>query len=238
MGFDAGDSNLYRYVQNRVSQFSDPSGLVAWTEASARTVLENTRKGWIVKGYSLAPHLLEHFLTKTGAPFTYTDEDIKDFQLNAGPMIRKLLTQELANSNDFWGALGSKKSVSFINVKKVRWVSPAWLGLGDAIQAELRGLTNPDFILVNPSLFNAYGGATLGVKGSVFNIKGSGRSDVELEVGIVDDWTFLPKGPFEIRLKFEAYAAAHFLETTFPTKYKSFKHGTSFKLKLIDFSPV
>ena len=33
LGFDAGDSNLYRYVNNALTIFSDPSGFQAWTNS-------------------------------------------------------------------------------------------------------------------------------------------------------------------------------------------------------------
>ena len=48
MGFDAGDSNLYRYVNNSPMETTDPSGQDVWANGSPR--LANAVLDWLGEG--------------------------------------------------------------------------------------------------------------------------------------------------------------------------------------------
>jgi hypothetical protein len=62
IGFEAGDANLYRYVGNSATNFTDPSGTESWSVSTARSKLRELQLLWMEAGFSFAPELLGDFL--------------------------------------------------------------------------------------------------------------------------------------------------------------------------------
>ncbi|MEQ9586516.1 MAG: RHS repeat-associated core domain-containing protein, partial [Parvibaculaceae bacterium] len=68
MGFDAGDSNLNRYVTNNVWNATDPSGLIFFNpqedrntyNAYSREITESSKLGFTVQGYLMVPPAKPH----------------------------------------------------------------------------------------------------------------------------------------------------------------------------------
>jgi hypothetical protein len=79
LGFDAGDSNLYRYVNNRPVIATDPTGF------QQRCILNNQGIGW--NKWALTPHLRRLTLKQAANAPNF-------------PLVQKLLTEDLLEDNE------------------------------------------------------------------------------------------------------------------------------------------
>jgi RHS repeat-associated protein len=249
MGFAAGDSNLYRYVNNAPKDATDPSGFqsrrellsgkmnprpapVTPEEMRALRVLGDEIIRWRKNGWTAAAALLEHFVSKSdGSLYTLEGSAKDDVIAQAESMVRKAIEDRITKNDTIFNNLATLKkgqNASITFKEHVRWQSTVWENpVGAAYGTE-------DIKDLNNDLFYAYGGADLTVHGTImgFRYKAVGAFPpeftyaVKADVKIEDDYTFKPEGPLGSRLWIDAYAAANTLENKFG--YKSFKDAVSY----------
>ncbi len=238
-GFGGGDPNLRRVEGNDPANDTDPSGLAAFGPRlppkypphpydpvqHARFVLWNTVHEWQAKGWKLAPNLLIHFLDNTGEDYVLSNDEISEIEPAVDDMARRVLAlyaDDMANG----GTIDITHSV--------RWVNTDWLE--GPIQTLVCGpFGNDDSIVGNEMMFYAYGGAVLKIHGTAHNVakmpNGHNKFDADVTITIEDFYTFAPTDG-GLRLVFESYAAAHYLETDQKPGYKPFHDKGSYSVGL------
>jgi RHS repeat-associated protein len=125
LGFDAGDSNLYRYVSNGPTYDSDPGGLQRFlrhgpppaapppmAEGRALGILRGEIKRWEGADWNIAADFLQHFIDKTGGktytvPAKFEGELIQESQ----PLVRRAI--ELGVTDDPTSAAKLRAGMDF-----------------------------------------------------------------------------------------------------------------------------
>jgi hypothetical protein len=168
---------------------------------------------------------LRHFLDNSGKDYVPTEDDIKEVSKESDKMIKnvlKSLAQDKAGPARDALTVGTTLSYE----GHVRWVA-SWsaVGLGD------RALADERFVDSNDYMFYAYAGADLKLIGKVTGFKRKAYRDqdsvdVKADVTLSDVYDFAQTGPLKVRLLFEAYEAANFLQTK--AGYKPFAHTLTF----------
>ena len=120
LGFDAGDTNLYRYVNKMPTMAVDPSGLQdvnavglaqelkqrpEWTVEKAKGILRNQIKEWRGKGWNFTANLLEHFVANTGNVYRPSKKDVDEVKDYVEPQIRYILGKE---GPEVWNSFANK----------------------------------------------------------------------------------------------------------------------------------
>ncbi len=228
-GFDAGDSNLYRYAGNGPTDATDPSGLqtdakirarqaalqlppIQWNEKSALRQLNGTIKVWKSERMYFAANLLEHWIkTKGKTPYIPTEKDKDEVSRRSDAAVRWVL------ENVRFEAPGNRFSYK----GRVRWWASRTAFL-------VGGLTSKEVNFIEKGLFYAYAGADIQLTGVLKNVKAEGKSytfDAEVKVTFTDNWDFPPS---KVRELFPDYQAALYLQHDKATKYAVFTHTLTF----------
>jgi len=191
----------------------DPSGLqqeFRWTEETAKKRLENVIRDWKAAGWKLAPSLLKHFLDKKGPNEYHPTRAEVDEVMNWAPEIFKNRLGQLAEKNG-----RGQKSIRGYDKHAFSY-------------RKIQSLTNNSQMMLN-----TYGGLRTELTGTLIKISELSRL-VLSKGGVAENWeywglasftdfyTFAPTGKFGLRLQFENYDAANYLETR--CDYQPFNH--------------
>lgn len=221
IGFAAGDANLYRYMGNRVTSLTDPSGRNPYvdnselSEEESLQILQDTLKEWDKSKWHLASAILRTFLGRKGKTdledefdFSHLSSHVSgDKKLN--DKIKRFLHNQVV-ANYRWN--GERQKIRVPDGKKfdVRWN----LGEGE--------------------LFYAFGVARVHLLDTIITVEPHGFNECTYRargvVKITDDYTFPSDGLHRIRTIFSAYAAADTLERMYG--YKRFKTKVEFRFDI------
>ena len=128
MGFDAGDSNLYRYSRNQPVAHSDPSGQIEWSvDFGAKTVTLTVKLSFIYRNSADVRNdelpnndwINPYFKTYKDAPDTWTMNREKTFEKSAITAIQDIWNQVGINPKITIGTPIRGRTVQFTPVLKV-----------------------------------------------------------------------------------------------------------------------